>query len=154
MLALSCTFYLVSTYRYKLCSIGDRHPYLANATIVVWFPSEFEIAIGQLYSPGHACLWILTDHSNWFLTIPAMLLIGIQVQSCVHISSERLLIMVDLDVWPATPVWVTGSPEEIVQSYGLMWLDCPAFTRPGCCNFNCSVMVIVCARKGMIRTLY
>lgn len=45
----------------------------------VWTPGELETALFTVYSPAHALLWMVTDSSNWVLTLIVMSIVGIQV---------------------------------------------------------------------------
>jgi hypothetical protein len=60
--------------RFKMCCPADSRPSASNATLVVWFPSEFELTLFSIYSPAQAMLWNITTLSNF---IPAVLIMVI-----------------------------------------------------------------------------
>ena len=71
------TYYLFG--QYKICRIGNRRPYAANAMHVMWFPGELELTMFCIYSPAHALLWIMTTDVNWMWSMFVMVILSVQV---------------------------------------------------------------------------
>ncbi|KIM73655.1 hypothetical protein PILCRDRAFT_92966 [Piloderma croceum F 1598] len=47
------------------CPNSVRRVCPTNASLVVWYPGEFELSLFCVYSPVHALLWMMVTQSNW-----------------------------------------------------------------------------------------
>lgn len=71
--------WLIST-RYKICyTSSSRSPCASNACLLVWRPSEFELALFCFHSPAHSLLWMAVTYENFYRSMIVMAIIYAQV---------------------------------------------------------------------------
>lgn len=68
--------------RFKMCCPNSaRRVCPTNASLAIWYPSEFELSLFCVYSPAHALLWMMVTQSNWPWALIVMGAVWAQVGS-------------------------------------------------------------------------
>ena len=81
VLIAATTFGAYSLFKqYKICCLGNRRAYAANAMHAVWCPGAFELTLFCIYSPAHAIMWTMTTDTNLVLAMFVMVAISVQVR--------------------------------------------------------------------------